>query len=73
MTGRRPTPFEVMAAQAAERRDTGRPIGPGDLVHEPGRGFWEVVRAGNAGECAEADVEFAILAVRSERRGIERG
>jgi len=62
-------PYAVMLAQTAERRETGRPLGPGDLVHDPGRGWREVVMAYNACECAEALVELDILARRTERRG----
>jgi hypothetical protein len=62
---------ERMAAQVAERRETGRPLQAGDLVHARSE-FREVIKAGNACECAEARVELDILARRSERRGDER-
>jgi hypothetical protein len=48
---------ERMAAQVAERRETGRPLQAGDLVHARSE-FREVVTAGNACECAEARVEL---------------
>lgn len=53
---------------ASERRETGRPIGPGDLLHDPGRGYREVVMAANAGDCALAKVQVEINRLRSERR-----
>lgn len=63
----------LMHAQLAERRETGRPIGAGDLVAEPGRGYHELADAGNAGDCAEAHVLDQILKIRSERRDSNRG
>lgn len=58
---------KLMLDLASERRETGRPLGRGDLIRWPTM-FREVIRAGSAGECMEAKVEEDILEVRSERR-----
>ena len=58
---------ERMETQTAERRETGRPLRRGDVVHDEGHGYRVIQVAMGAGDFAEALVERDIRARRTER------
>jgi hypothetical protein len=68
MTALTATLWERYEAQRRERIETGRPLQPGDLVHEPGIGLRPVYDAGNAGDCIESRVETQIRTHRCEKQ-----